>query len=139
MITVLKYSLSNSQDLFTEYQQLLGTQSGPINNAKILNLKKIDLENKLRDITADVNTLNTEFDDRSSVKRFSKLETLGLTSRQDWILLIFFVSYALLSIVILTYSVIYTEPQQRIKAALVVILISAVLGIMTGGVIKYYA
>ena len=136
-ITVLKYSLSNSQDLFTQFQQLLGSQSGQINNAQILAAKKVDLQNELTDLIAQVDTLNTEYNDRSAVKKPSKAELAGLVSKQDWIFLIFFVSYALLSLVILTYVVIYTE--KKIQGAFMVALVSVILGIMTGGVLKYYA
>jgi hypothetical protein len=136
-ITVLKYSLSNTQDLFTQLQQLLGTQSGSIDNAKILAAKKVDLQNELTDLTAKVDTLNTEFNDRSAEQAQSKAEAIGIVSRQDWIFLIFFASYALLCLVILTYACIYSV--KKVQAVLMVILFSMVIGIMITGVLKYYA
>lgn len=136
-ITVLKYSLSNSEDLFTQYQQLLVTQGSQINNTKILTSKKVDLQNELTDLTAQVDTLNTEFNDRSANKSLSMMARWGLVSRQDWIFLIFFVSYALLSLVIFIYVMIYTE--QKVQGALMVFLVSSILGITTGGVLKYFA
>jgi hypothetical protein len=136
-ITVLKYSLSNSQDLFTQYQQLLVTQGSQIDNTKVLTSKKVDLQNQLTDLTAKVDTLNTEFNDRSANKRPSMMASWGLVSRQDWIFLIFFASYALLALVILTYVLIYT--QQKVQGALMVALVSTILGITTGGVLKYFA
>lgn len=136
-ITVLKYSLSNSEDLFTQYQQLLVTQGSQINNTKILTSKKVDLQNELTDLTAQVDTLNTEFNDRSANKSPSMMARWGLVSRQDWIFLIFFVSYALLSLVIFIYVMIYTE--QKVQGALMVFLVSSILGITTGGVLKYFA
>ena len=136
-ITVLKYSLSNSQDLFTQYQQLLGTQAGPISNAQILASRKVDLQNKLTDLTAQVDTLNTEFNDRAGETATSTAETLGLVLKQDWIFLIFFVSYSLLSLVILIYVILYT--QQKMVGSFMVVLVSSILGIMTGGILKYFA
>jgi len=136
-ITVLKYSLSNSQDLFTQYQQLLGTQAGPITNSQIMTSKVVDLQNRLTDITGQVDTLNTEFNDRASENEKSTAETLGLVLKQDWIFLIFFVSYALLSLVIMIYVIIYTE--QKVVGAFMVFLSSTIIGIMMGGLLKYFA
>jgi hypothetical protein len=136
-VTVLKYSLAKAQDLFTQYQQLRGSQGGSINNTTILKTKKVDLQNQLTELTAEVDTLNTEFNDRSAAKKPSKLENLGLKTKQDWILFIFFASYGIACLVILAFTVVYS--QKKITGAGMVILCSFVIGIMMGRVLKYYA
>jgi hypothetical protein len=99
--------------------------------------KVVDLQNRLTDITGQVDTLNTEFNDRASENEKSTAETLGLVLKQDWIFLIFFVSYALLSLVIMIYVIIYTE--QKVVGAFMVFLSSTIIGIMMGGLLKYFA
>jgi hypothetical protein len=136
-ITVLKYSLAKAQDLFTDYQQLLGNQGGSLTNSKILSSQKVDLQNELTNLTAEADTLNTEFRDRSSVSKPSKLAAWGLASKQDWIFLIFFSSYGIACLVAVLYTVIYVE--QKMTGAFVVILCTVVLGIMIGGLLKYFA
>lgn len=136
-ITVLKYSLAKTEDLFTEYQQLNGTQGGSITNSKILNKEKIDLQNELTKLTAETDTLNTEFRDRSSAKKPSKLAAWGLATKQDWIFLIFFASYGMLFLVALIYAIMYSD--QKMTAASVVVLCAIVLGVMIAGVLKYFA
>ena len=136
-ITVLKYSLAKTQDLFTEYQQLSGNQGGSLTNSQILTTKKIDLQNELTNLTAEADTLTTEFRDRSNASSPSKLAAWGLASKQDWILLIFFASYGIACLVALLYAGIYVE--QKLTAIFVIILSSIVLGIMIAGVLKYFA
>ena len=106
-------------------------------NKQILTAKIVNLQNKLTKISSEVDTLNTEFGDRSAARTPSKWGAMGLNSKQDWIFLAFFASYALLCLVILTYTVLYME--QKMQAAFMVVLAQLVIGIMISGVIKYYA
>lgn len=136
-ITVLKYSLSSAQDLFTQYEQIRGSQAGPINNAQILRTKKVDLQNELTDLVAQADTLNTEFTDRSAAENITKLQSWGVSTKQDWVLLIFFASYALACIVVMIYTVMASAT--KIRAAAIIAIVSIIFGIGIGGVIKYFA
>ena len=113
-ITVLKHTLlSTCQDLFTQYQQLMMTQGASDQNTRVLKSSIVDLKNELKEATATTDTLNAEVTDRSTARKPTTLQRWGVSTQQDWVLLVFFASYALLSLVGLSYVAMYSAKKMH--------------------------
>ena len=137
-ITVLKHTLlSTCQDLFTQYQQLMSTQGASNQNTRVLQSSIVDLKNELREISATTDTLNAEFTDRSHAKSVTTLQKWGVSTHQDWVLLIFFASYTLMSLVGLSYIALYST--QKIQGIAVISLCLIAVCYVISMIIKRFA
>jgi len=94
-------------------------------NAKLANVKKAG------------DTYDREFIDRSAGKAtvgFARRH--GITTLQDWLLLIFFVSYAIICICILFYTV--AASQNKLFAGAMVLMTSVIFGVMMSAVVMRF-
>jgi VIT1/CCC1 family predicted Fe2+/Mn2+ transporter len=132
-ITVLRGALTQAQDLFTQYRQVIGTNAGGITNMEVLTSQQSALKSELNSLTATADTLNTEFEDRMG----DAPKGTGISTRQDWILASFFISYAFASLVVIIYILRYST--KKWQGVLIVVIVSVILGIMTAGIIKRLA
>ena len=132
-ITVLRGALTQAQDLFTQYRQVIGSNAGGITNMGVLKSQQMALNSELKSLTATADTLNTEFQDRNG----SAPKGTGFSTKQDWILASFFISYAFAPLVVIIYILRYST--KKLQGILIVVIVSIVLGIMMAGIIKRLA
>jgi hypothetical protein len=127
-ITLLKHTVgSTCQDLYTQYSQIRGAQTGAISNNSILTSKKVELKHLLDSLRTEADTLDQEYLDRNTIKPGSA-ERYGILTKQDWILLFFFLSYGLMCLATIIF--ILQKSTTKIKATGIFIGLASAVGVV---------
>lgn len=135
--TALAMLNTTTTNLFQQYTAAQTAGSSLTGQNTQLQAQVESLNAKLANIKKTGETYDREFIDRSAGKGsvgFARLR--GISTLQDWLLLIFFVSYAIICICILFYTV--AASQEKLFAGVMVLTTSVIFGVMMSAVIMRF-
>jgi len=125
---------NTTTNLFQQYTAAKNAGTALSNQNSGLQAEVVQLGAKLAAIKKEADTYDREFLDRSADKKppgfFS---SRGISTFQDWILLIFYIAYAAICASLVIYAV--TRPGGTFQEAFTVLLVSVVVGVMMSAVI----
>jgi len=111
-----------------------------ISNSKSESLDEevIDLKGKISELDGKEETYNQYYlNAKENPKSYGLFGSLGLRTVQDWVLAYFFFSYVLFAFLLLVMAV--KMSQTKWTAAIVVLSVSSLIGIILTVLLKYYA
>ena len=124
--------------LFQQYVTAQNAGTSLTSQNTVLQSQVLSLKSKLANIKKSGDTYDREFLDRSGKPAnqgiFSKR---GITTLQDWLFFLFFLSYAIISISILIFTVMISR--EKIYAGTMVFIVTAVVGVMISATIMRFA
>ena len=126
---------TTSQNMFTQYSQIQAASKSLVTQSTGLQSEVQSLKAKLANVKKVSDTYDREFLDRSAVKvPFGFWQSRGVSTLQDWVFFLFFISYAVICMCIFAVAV-----QKSAVAASLVVIVSIILGIMMSLVIVMFA
>lgn len=125
---------NTTTNLFQQYTAAKNAGSALSNQNSGLQGEVVQLGAKLAAVKKEADTYDREFLDRSADRKppgfFS---SRGITTFQDWILLIFYIAYGAICASLVIYAM--TRPGGTFQEAFTVLLVSVVVGVMMSAVI----
>ena len=121
--------------MFTQYSQIQNASRSLVTQSSGLQADVQGLQAKLANVKKVSDTYDREFLDRSAAKApFGFWQSRGVNTLQDWVFVLFFVSYAIVCL-----CVIVAVGQQSFGGGILVAIVSVILGIMMSLVIVMFA
>ena len=137
-LTTTTNMLNNTlPNLFNQYQTMLRNSASLTTQNNGLQTQVNSLRSKLADIKKISDTYDREFLDRIAGTKRGFFEAFGVSTMQDWLLLIFFGLYGLICLSLLGFVLV--KSTQKIQSALAVIVFSVFIGILLTGIIMKFA
>jgi regulator of replication initiation timing len=138
-LTVTKDMLNNTiTSLFQQYMTIQNNSSEIMDQNTKLQAEVLQLNAKLAGLQSVEGTFNREFLDRSAGRgKQTFFQKHGITTLQDWILLLFFISYGVICICMFAYTVYASKT--KIFGGLMVLVISFIIGVLMSAVVMYFA
>jgi hypothetical protein len=132
--------LNNSQGQFDAYQQMKTAQSSSIRQREELENEKNRLQSELANARKDAEAYDREFLDRTraGMDKPSRTAAYGISTLQDWVLFLFYISYAAATIALAAFVGLRAQ-HNKIVGVVGVLLGSAFLGILFSMVIVRFA
>jgi hypothetical protein len=126
---------TTSQNMFTQYSQIQAASKSLVSQSNTMQSEVQNLKAKLANVKKVSDTYDREFLDRSAVKApFGFWQSRGVSTLQDWVFFMFFVSYAIICMCIFAVAV-----QKSAMAATLVLVVSIIVGIMMSLVVVMFA
>ena len=121
-------------NLFQQYTAAKNAGSGLSNQNSGLQGEVVQLGAKLAAIKKEADTYDREFLDRSADRKpRGFFSSRGISTFQDWILLIFYIAYGAICASLVIYAI--GRPGGTFQEAFTVLLVSVVVGVMMSAVI----
>lgn len=138
--TLVTTMLSNSQGQFDAYQQMKAAQSSSIRQRDELENEKNRLQSELANARKGAEAYDREFLDRTraGMDKPSRTATYGISTLQDWVLFLFYISYAAATLALAIFIGMRAQ-SNKIVGVVGVLLGSAFLGILFSLVIVRFA
>ena len=132
--TTTQFMLDNTTTtLFTQLDQTRKAQTAFSEQHTQLQVDVANLSSKLANVQKGADTYNREFLDRSGKNTIGAARRFGLSTLQDWLFLLFFVSYGVICLCILIFTVMVSK--EKIFAGISVLSVSLILGVIMANVI----
>lgn len=132
--TALNMLNNTATNIFQQYTTVQKSSISITNQSDGLNAELIGLQSKLKNIEKQSETYDREFLDRSAGKsNHNVFRRNGITTLQDWLLFIFFIAYAVISLSIIIYII--SVSTSKLYVGIMGIALSVVFGVMMSGVI----
>lgn len=126
---------TTSQNMFTQYSQIQAASKSLVSQSNTMQSEVQNLKAKLANVKKVSDTYDREFLDRSAVKApFGFWQSRGVSTLQDWVFFMFFVSYGIICMCIFAVAV-----QKSAMAATLVLVVSIIVGIMMSLVVVMFA
>lgn len=138
-LTATKDMLNNTlTSLFQQYTSIQNNSSAFVDQNKELQAEVLQLNAKLAGLQSVEGTFNREFLDRSAGRgQQTFFQKRGISTMQDWVFLLFFVSYGIICICIFGYTVYASKI--KVFGGLMVLIISLIIGLLMSAVVMYFA
>jgi hypothetical protein len=138
--TLVTTMLSNSQGQFDAYQQMKTAQASSIRQREELENEKNRLQAELANARKGAEAYDREFLDRTraGMDKPSRTATYGISTLQDWVLFLFYISYAAATLALAGFIGMRAQ-SNKIVGVVGVLLGSAFLGILFSMVIVRFA
>ena len=135
--TALNMLNTTTTNLYTQYVSAQTTGGNLLKQNTELQTQVTNLNAKLATIKKAGDTYDREFLDRSptNTKR-GFFNRNGISTLQDWLLFMFFVSYAFISLTILIFTVMASR--YKLYAGFMVFIVSFIIGVMMSAVIMRF-
>ena len=124
-------------NLFQQYKAGQTASASLTNQSSVLKAELDSLNTKLTNIKKTGDTYDREFIDRSAGKNnMGFFRRRGITTLQDWLLFFFFLSYAIICIIVIVYSTAMST--QKALTFGMTFFLSVVVGVMmSAGVMRF--
>jgi len=133
-LTTTKNLLTNTLPaLFNTYQTQITNSESLINQRNSLNAQVKSLESKKKDIEKSSDTYHREFLDRTAGSSRGFFQRCGVSTFQDWLVLLFYLLYCIICISVFVIGVIAST--QKILAGVIILIASIFLGLLITGII----
>jgi len=128
---------TTTTNLFQQYVAAQNAGNSLTSQNTGLQANVLSLKSKLANIKKSGDTYDREFLDRSAKPAGQGIfRKRGITTLQDWLLFLFFLSYAIISLSILIFTVMVSR--EKLYAGLMVFIVTSVLGVMMSAVIMRF-
>jgi Flp pilus assembly protein TadB len=124
-------------NLFQQYKAGQTASASLTNQSSVLKAELDSLNTKLTNIKKTGDTYDREFIDRSAGKNnMGFFRRRGITTLQDWLLFFFFLSYAIICIIVIVYSTAMST--QKALTFGMTFFLSLVVGVMMSAVVMRF-
>ena len=119
--------------LYSSYEAKIKNSSSLIQQKDSLQSTVKSLEAKKKDIDASSDTYHREFLDRSAGSSWRFFQRFGISTLQDWLVMILYVLYGIICITVFIIAVVASP--QKILAGVTILCVSVFFGLMMTGLI----
>jgi hypothetical protein len=129
---------NTTTNLFQQYVTAQNAATSLTSQNTSLQAQVLTLKAKLANVKKSGDTYDREFMDRSGKPTGRGIfGSRGVTTLQDWLFFLFFLSYAIISLSVLIFTVMMSR--EKIYAGLMVFIVTLVFGVMMSAVIMRFA
>lgn len=119
--------------LYTNYETQARNSGSLTDQKNSLNAQVVSLEAKKKDIQKSSDTYHREFLDRTAGSSRGFFQRFGISTFQDWLVLLFYLLYCIICISVFVIGVIAST--QKILAGVTILIASIFLGLLITGII----